>query len=494
MVGSSDTGGGRRAVRVPGTPPSAPPAVRTRRAVTLLAMSLIVPGSAQLTAGNVRIGRLVTRTWLGAVALAALGGLTYLADRATLLSIVTSTFVLSSVAVVLFVGAVLWPLLVIDAWRLSRPHLLPRRARLAVSCLTLMMVLVTSVPLVATGRRVWAGADFIDGVFHPGPASAAHQGRFNVLLMGGDAGNGRIGVRPDSLTLVSIDAETGRPVLFSLPRNLEDVPFPPGTPAAKAMPEGWSCGDSCLLNGLYTWGSEHRDLFPGEADPGAAAMKQAVTGITGLSVNYYVLIDLRGFSNLIDAMGGVDVRVGQPIPIGGGTSRITGWIRPGNRHLDGYHALWYARSRHGASDYERMARQRCVMDAMLRQLDPGTVLAKFQGLAAAGKNIISTDIPATHLGTLLDLAVGAKGQKASSVQFVPPLINPARPDLRLIRHKVAVAVKTSEDASASQMKVVPKGTATSSRPTDRMSRSPNPSQPASAPAEVSDVSSVCGVA
>jgi hypothetical protein len=138
--------------------------------------------------------------------------------------------------------------------------------------------------------------------------------------------------------------------------------------------------------------------------------------------------------------------VNQRVPIGGGTSRVSGYIETGTQTLDGYHALWYARSRHGASDYARMARQRCVMDAMLQQLDPATVLTKFQGIAAAGKNVVSTDIPAGELGTFIDLAGRAKSQKTRSVQFVPPLINPARPDLALIRSKVSAAITASEKA------------------------------------------------
>jgi LCP family protein required for cell wall assembly len=479
-VGCSGAGSGR-------TPQPVPPGVRVRRAVTLLTMSVLVPGSAQLAVGNPRIGRLVTRMWIALLGVVALGVLTWVRNRGVALSIVTSAPVLTLLAVLLFLGAVVWPLLLLDAWRLGRPRLLPRRLRLMVTCLAVTLILATSLPLVGAGRRVWAGADFVDKVFHSGRTSTAHEGRFNVLLMGGDAGPHRIGTRPDSLTLVSIDASTGRPVLLSLPRNLEDIPFPPGSAAARALPGGWSCGDDCLLNGIYTWGSEHRDLFPGERDPGAAAMKQAVTGITGLDVNYYVLIDLRGFSSLIDAMGGIDIRVGQRVPIGGGTSRVTGHIEPGKRHLDGYHSLWYARSRHGSSDYERMARQRCVMDAMLRQLDPETVVAKFQGLAAAGGNVVSTDIPAAHLGTFLDLAAQAKNQKVSSVQFVPPLIDPARPDLKLIRRKTAAAVAASESAMS--------GSAGSARPTGQGRGVSGTSQPSGrGAAEASDVSAVCGAA
>jgi hypothetical protein len=71
------------------------------------------------------------------------------------------------------------------------------------------------------------------------------------------------------------------------------------------------------------------------------------------------------------------------------------------------------------------------------------VLERFQGIAAAGKNVISTDVPASQLATFLDLAMKAKSQKVHSVQFVPPLITPAYPDFALIRRSVTAAVLAS---------------------------------------------------
>jgi len=302
----------------------------------------------------------------------------------------------------------------------------------------------TAEPLVLAGRRFLAAADLVGGVFGGNEAAGTSDGRYNVLLLGGDAGSDRVGLRPDSVTLASIDARTGRTVLFSLPRNLQNIPFPKGSAAARALPQGWSCGDACLLNAVYTWGRAHADLFPGARDPGAEAMKQAVAGVTGLEVSYYVLIDLHGFRALVDAMGGIDITVNRRVPIGGGTSKVVGYIEPGRQHLDGWHALWYARSRHGSSDYERMQRQRCVMTAMTAQMDPATLLRRFQSVASASKDVVSTDIPASDLGTFLDLGLQGKQQTLTSVQFVPPIITPSRPDVPLIRSRVAAAVDAAE--------------------------------------------------
>ena len=60
-------------------------------------------------------------------------------------------------------------------------------------------------------------------------------------------------------------------------------------------------------------------------------------------------VDLRGFQRFIDAVGGIEIDVKKRTPIGGGTSPIRGWIEPGRQRLDGYHALWYARSGRAAA-------------------------------------------------------------------------------------------------------------------------------------------------
>lgn len=407
-----------------------------RRAATLLLMGAVVPGSAQLTAGPRRVGRVAVRIWATLLGSAVLLGLLWLTARSLVFWLLTVPLLMPAVAVACFGWALFSSGLLVHAWLLGHPRTLPRRARQGMVALTAVLLLVTSYPPIAVGRRAWAAAGLIGSVFTGRIASAATAGRYNVLLLGGDAGPDRIGTRPDSVTLASIDAVSGRTVLFSLPRNLENVPFAPRSPAARAWPQGYSCGDDCLLNAIYSWGAKNSALFPQATDPGAEAMKEAAEGITGLKVNYYVLIDLSGFEDLIDAMGGITVTVRAPVPIGGGTSRVSGYVQPGTRRLDGYHALWFARSRHGASDYDRMARQRCVMDAMLHQLDPQVVLENFQRIAAAGRQVVSTDVPAGTLPTLLDLALKAKSQPVRSVQFVPPLITPARPDFGLIRSTV----------------------------------------------------------
>ena len=153
------------------------------------------------------------------------------------------------------------------------------------------------------------------------------------------------------------------------------------------------------------------------------ATTEAVEALAGLDIQYHVLVDLKGFRSLVDAVGGLDITVQRRTPIGS-QADIKGWIEAGEQHLDGYHALWYARSRANSTNYERMARQRCVVTAMVRQLDPQTVVLNFGDIASATKGVFRTDIPQEALASLGTLAVKTKQQKITSVNFVPPLIKP----------------------------------------------------------------------
>jgi LCP family protein required for cell wall assembly len=227
---------------------------------------------------------------------------------------------------------------------------------------------------------------------------------------------------------------------------MENVPFPEDSPMHGQFPDGFDC-EGCYLNAVYTWAHDHADLFPdGIDDVGAYATKEAVEAITGLTVNYHVMVDLRGFRELVDAVGGVSLTVPERLPIGRLGGPVKGWIEPGRQHLDGYEALWFARSRATSDDYSRMGRQKCVMNAMLEQLDPRTVLTRFQEIAAASKQVATTDLPASEVPTFLRLAQRAKRLPMSSVSFVPPRVQTFDPDYDRIHAMVETAVEKAESA------------------------------------------------
>lgn len=422
-----------------------------RRGAGLLLMSVLAPGAAQLVAGRRGVGIVALRCWGIVLALVVLLGIIGLISWTALLTVLATPLVTGLLIVVAVVGALGWIVLLVDAWRLAYPPAMEPRHRRAFAAVTLALILLVGSVVGVSVRTAASGAQLVGTVFAGGGSARAVDGRVNILLLGADAGASRVGLRPDSLTVASIDVVTGRTVLFSLPRNLEDVPFPADSPMHSLYPDGFSCPDhACLLNAVYTRATEAAakdpKLYPGVADPGARATKEAVEAATGLTVNYYAMVDMAGFEGLIDALGGITLDVRKDVPIGGGSSPILGWIRAGDGvHLDGMHALWFARSRQGSSDFERMQRQKCVMTAVLHQADPVTVVAKFDALAAAGGTIVTTDMPPGEIGRLTDLALKARTVPISSISFVPPLIFPGNPKFDVLRASVRDHIARSEE-------------------------------------------------
>ncbi|MGN6253292.1 MAG: LCP family protein [Marmoricola sp.] len=429
-------------------PGAASARIRFRRAVVLMLMTLVLPGSAQLVCGRREVGRIALRIWLGlwAVVLAVL--LVGLAWHGFGFWFVLNTGVLGMLRFLLMGLAVGWAYLFMDAWMLGDPLALRRQQRLAMVGINGVLCFSVAGTLLFASHVVTVQRDFIATMFAGHHVTASHDGRYNVLLLGGDSGSDRWGLRPDSITVASIDATTGRTVLFGLPRNMLNFPFAKGSVMAQQFPHGYDCGTTCELNSLATWAADHKALFAGYDAPGIEATSEAVEGITGLKINYYAMVNLLGFRKLVEALGGVKLHVRDRIPIGGVGGPVTGYIEPGYRTLNGYQTLWFARSRESADDYSRMARQKCVMNALLHQVSPQRVVTKFQSIARAAETVLTTDLPASELDTFAQLALKARSQPLRTVSFVPPMINTGHPDIATIRAAVAKAIHPPKAARA----------------------------------------------
>ncbi|WP_307807119.1 LCP family protein [Naasia sp. SYSU D00057] len=432
------------------SPVTAP--IMQRRGWFLVVMNLLIPGSAQVLAGSRKLGRFGLGATLVLWALVALAAVLLVANRGILLAIVTNPIGLWALQILLVGYAVLWVILTLDTLRLVRFVRVRGLARPLIAAFSIItLVGLTSA---AGYGAVLAGVtrQTIGDVFSTAPPEPPIDGRYNVMLLGGDAGPDREGMRPDSVSVISVDDSTGAVAMFGLPRDLTEIPFSEGSPMLANYPNGYgyrnTCNvDVCQLNSIYTEVTlKNPDLYPNAveegSEPGIEAMRDAVEGALGIQIQYYVLIDMQGFSDLIDALGGITIDVKERLPIGSGVDENgnEAYLEPGVQHMDGNHALWYARSRHGTSDYDRMARQREVQTAMMQQLDPANVLVRFEDVAKAGSQVVKTDIPQGTLGHFVDLALKAKGQPIADVEFVPPLIDPAAPDYDVIRAKVQEAV------------------------------------------------------
>lgn len=426
----------------------ASPNIAAGQAFWLTALSVLTPGVAHWRAGKHRTALVLASVslavWVAvALAIAAVG-------RAQLMALAVQPTALLALfaAALLIVPAWIW--VVVSSYRVLRPAGRGRRSRFA-QVGVLGLCAAVALPPLAVANLAYNQYDLVTTVFRDTSSQQAmsaavpspddEQGRplpgerrLNVLLLGSDAGPGRVEARTDTMVLASIDQETGRTVLFSLPRNLEYAPMPSG-PARDAYPGGFSD----LLNAVYREGAQYHPEFGGGAeDPGAELIKGTVSQILDLPVHHYAMVNMAGFNDMVDAMGGVDLNVAERIPMGD----TGGWFEPGEQHLDGAHALWYARSRTGGSDYDRMARQRCMIGALADQADPMSVLRHYDEVADVAKANVSTDIPAGMLQQLTGLAEDIDPK--TSVQFTPPLIKPGSPDYDLIRSIAQDTIRESE--------------------------------------------------
>ncbi|MFB9776285.1 LCP family protein [Brevibacterium otitidis] len=436
--------------------------VRNARGWILLASTILVPGSVQSLFRVRRWAKFALTLTLIGWALILITAAAAIFARGFLISMGTNPFVLTGVTAFLAVYTLNWIICLLDTLRRVELVTLTPKVRRSFLAASLACALVIGGGLTWGTVMVNSQRQLMTEVFAAGWGQRAVDGRYNILLLGSDAGKGRTGVRPDSLSLISIDAKTGKAVSIGMPRNMQNVPFPEDSPLHQHYPQGFNCGDECLLNAIYQQGEEHADEFDGKIPAGVQATKDAAEGITGLEIQYYAMIDLKGFEQLIDAMGGIDLVSNKRVPISSKVDPNTGkhgpvkeWIEPGEQHLDGYHALWYARSREFASDYERMVRQRCVQQAMLKQLDASTVMLRFQDIAKAAPEVVSTDIPQLQVDTFVDLAVKSREHPLESLNLSPPEVNPTHPDFAAIHTLVAETIEASENEKDDEAAGVP---------------------------------------
>ena len=446
-----------------------PPGAYYRR----IALGTVLPGAGLLGTRWKVLGWLLVLASLAAGAWvlfrAGQGGL-----LRSVLSVAVQPELLQWVGVGIAVGAVLW----IGSIVLTAEQSWPRRrrsGRFARVLFAAAACTLVAAPSALAVRYLDVQSSVIDEVFvaNDSPSDRrdvalantaaedpwADVPRVNTLLIGSDAGKDRWGTRTDSMMVVSTNTKTGDTLLIGIPRNLERVPFPKSNPLHALYPNGYDCGDQCLMNGIWTLAEGRPDLFPGVKNPGRQSTVDVVGEITGLDITQSVVINLRGFKALVDAMGGVDVNVQQRVCVechtgtSGGvvfTGNKREYIEPGLQHLDGLHALWYARSRAGSDDFSRMRRQRCVAGALMQQADPVGLLQSYPQLAKVVKNNVSIDIPRDELSAWVDLAL--RIQKGGSIRSLPltsDVVHPARPDFAKIRSLVKKGLQAPPAPTAS---------------------------------------------
>jgi polyisoprenyl-teichoic acid--peptidoglycan teichoic acid transferase len=407
---------------------------RARKPLLAALLSCLLPGAGQLYLGRRRRGWAMIAVTVGCLAMAV----GVLSEPTALSRMVVQPGALLALLVADIGLLVFRAVAVVDAYLLAsrgRARASSRQLRRSAAAGLAGILALTAAPHAAAAFYDLQAYDLITTVFagsDPGWKASgrggggnnlvtAIPGRLTVLLLGGDAGPDRQGLRTDSMIVASIELKSGKAVLFGLPRNLVQAPLPPG-PAADFF---GGTGFPRPLNELYTFAElERRDLFPEGRRPGVLALAGVAESMLGLPIDHYALVDLKGFVDIVDALGGVTVEVTKPIRVEvdrlGTEGPQPAWVVPvGRRKMGGFMALAYVRSRKTTSDYDRMQRQRCLLGSLARQTDPAEVVRAFPKLVNVIKRSVATDIPASRLPVLLE-AVGGRRASVSTVGFTPP--------------------------------------------------------------------------
>jgi LCP family protein required for cell wall assembly len=437
------------------------------RALGLTVASSVVWGIAHVWAGRRGVGF----SLMGLLAVLVFGGATAaFAFQEKLKALVVQGFWLNVIIAGILVLAVVWASIVIRSFVLVRPPGLPAAMRITSGTLVVIMALMVCTPLVYAANATYVLRDTLSSIFPGDDKSGAainasnpwkNKPRVNVLLLGGDGGKDRTGIRTDSMTVASIDTKTGNTVLLSLPRSLQKFPVPPRLRSkwpygyTGDAPDPQHPGSVGLLNELFIQGEQHPELVPGykRGQRGPHLVEDIIGYLLGVKLDYYVLVNLDGFKDIVNAIGGVTVHIEKELPIGGEivngvqTRPPTGHLPAGTHHLNGNQALWYGRSRDADDDFHRMDRQKCLMKDIADQADPQKVVTHFQKLAKAAKSTISTNIPAALLPALVKLSGTVKnGADIRSLPFNPGKIagfHVYEPNLQIMRRATAKAIADS---------------------------------------------------
>ena len=419
------------------------PPEMTRRAGRLIGMHLLVPGSAQMVAGNRVVGRIVIGIWLAlwAVVLAAL--LTWLVQRALLVGVLTSAAGLTVLQVGLLLVAAGWLALTVDVLRLTRLLRVTPWARPLVAGVLVVAAVAGGGAAAWGAYAAGVARGALVSVFQEATpaqaAAAAAAEEYDILLLGMDRPAGGGALYPKSVSVVSVDARTGAATIVGVPTTLLDVPFPASSPMHRLYPTGYrGCIVApCALADVYREAAAVGGaLYPRAKAEGTSAavqaMRDAVSGATGLRIAYTLTVDTTSLGALVDALGGVRIDV----PVAGASPAFPA----GTTAMRGSGVVAYLRESGRLDSAEQVDRVVRVERALITQANPANALLQFRTVAAASSGALRTDLPQSTVTELAVLGLKTQQQPVREVRLVPPAVpDPAAPDYPAIRRLVAAA-------------------------------------------------------
>jgi LCP family protein required for cell wall assembly len=210
------------------------------------------------------------------------------------------------------------------------------------------------------------------------------------------------GLNTDTMILVHVPADGSEASFVSFPRDsLVDVP---------------GYGES-KLNAAYAYGYQSASGDASEEQKkaaGAQLLIQTISGLSGVKIDHYAEVDLLGFFELSNVVGGVEVNLCKPAQ-----ERDSGIDLPAGRQtISGADALAFVRQRKGLprGDYDRIVRQQYFIGAMVRKMldkDVLVDLGKQRELVTAAADALTVD----RSLNLMSLAQQMQSVSADDIKF-----------------------------------------------------------------------------
>lgn len=205
---------------------------------------------------------------------------------------------------------------------------------------------------------------------------------FTIYFSGNDSfGDIQETGRTDSNMLVTVNPKTHRILMTSIPRDYY-VPVACAEDAADGCPDGQK--DKLTHTGLY----------------GVQTTINTIEDFMDVDINYYVRVNFSSLTNIVDAIGGVDVTVGKGLAVDQFyTDDTIGGVVEGENHLDGQKALAYARERYAYEDgdLQRVKNQQQVLKAIIKKVKSPSMLLKYASLIDAIGSAIETNMPSSSI-------------------------------------------------------------------------------------------------
>jgi len=230
-----------------------------------------------------------------------------------------------------------------------------------------------------------------------------------ILVIGSDQrGTGYLYGLADSIHVVRIDFSKPDVMIIDFPRDLwVEIPD-------IASHHGITHGK---LNQAYLFGNPGMGYYEGPGE-GPGLLARTLDKNFGLRVDHYLAIDTQTFIRMIDAVGGVDIKVEIPIDLnwGSNTPDPRFYLSVGTRHLDGELALLLATNR-VPSTFQRMIYQKMIMNALRDKLLTPGMIPELPGLVTRFITSVQTDLSMKDINSLLCIALEVTNENIKADSF-----------------------------------------------------------------------------